>query len=647
MPSLREMHQSLSACEANEESEQEGTSDDEPAIGPRDPSARIKKDRHMSLRQTVRGTCKMMAPFLLDRASRCTAWGLCLALAATLVADTWSQIWYARAIEKYMTAMEKRSADGFYASLLLALMLLALQVPLRMLAEYVSGSFALEWRRHLTHGLLAEYVGHGQAFYRLKFQTVDLDNPDQRIGQDVSDYTQNVMKVLQSVLLAFMLVGGSSGVLISISLKLFVALISFSLGATLLSLKVFGGPLMRVQRKALAREATLRFGLVRVRQNAEAIAFYGGESFEHGRCRQLFADVMRTLYRRLGFFVAYTGFERFSSTFPLLLPPLLMAPMWFSGEITFGTIAEATQLFGKILESSTTIVKQLKKITCLGAQAVRVQELRDALGDIRQGPPEWASDKECTDGSASEASDLEAPLCASGIVLAEVQPDAEGNGAVQLQLLGVTLRAPCSNSLLVSNLSLSLRRGESLLLCGGSGCGKSSLLRAIGGLWSAGSGSILRPANSFFLPQQPYTCVGTLRMNATYPGCLDSEGAAPPSDKDIQHALADVNLAYLLSRHGLDSEVDFDTMLSGGEKQRLGFARLLLRRSVELAILDEATSALDEPNEAELYGLLCRRVPCHLSVGHRPALARFHTQRLILQKLPEGGCRGQVEPIAP
>jgi len=229
----------------------------------------------------------------------------------------------------------------------------------------------------------------------------------------------------------------------------------------------------------------------------------------------------------------------------------------------------------------------------------------------------------------------------------EEKEGEESTGArdILLQLHDIAMHAPHGKSSetartpLVAGLSLALREGESLLISGGSGLGKSSLLRAIAGLWSQGQGVVERcpVSECFFVPQQPYMCLGTLREQATYPGGSDAD------DEEILAALKEVNIGYLVERHGMDTVVDFSTVLSLGEQQRLGFARLSLRRGIRLALVDEGTSALDEENEASLYKFLRSKLSCFISVGHRPQLHRFHTHRLSLRALQHGGCTGTVE----
>eukprot|EP00928_Gymnodinium_smaydae_P026968 TRINITY_DN21009_c0_g1_i2.p2 TRINITY_DN21009_c0_g1~~TRINITY_DN21009_c0_g1_i2.p2 ORF type:complete len:160 (+),score=35.98 TRINITY_DN21009_c0_g1_i2:341-820(+) len=147
------------------------------------------------------------------------------------------------------------------------------------------------------------------------------------------------------------------------------------------------------------------------------------------------------------------------------------------------------------------------------------------------------------------------------------------------------------------------------------------------------------------MPQKPYLCMGSLRENAAYPLSTLPAAGQRPSDEDVEWALGKTNVGYLAARYGLDTPVDFEGVLSGGEKQRLGFARVLLRRSAKFAMLDEATAALDEANESSAYELLRQRIPCYVSVGHRPNLEQFHTHKLLLEPRPRGGCRWSITRI--
>lgn len=162
---------------------------------------------------------------------------------------------------------------------------------------------------------------------------------------------------------------------------------------------------------------------------------------------------------------------------------------------------------------------------------------------------------------------------------------------------------------------------------------------------SGGGSGVIRccpQRETFFLPQETYLCLGTLRENATYP---QEAGGASPRDETIREALVKVNLEYLHDRYGLDKPVDFDAVLSGGERQRLGFARLLLRPNLKFAILDEATSALDRSNQSAMYENLQRHVKGFVSIGHSSSLEAFHTQKLVLERSSEGAAGWRLKSI--
>jgi len=303
----------------------------------------------------------------------------------------------------------------------------------------------------------------------------------------------------------------------------------------------------------------------------------------------------------------------------------------------YEVIAQVNLLFAVLLASLTSLIADLGILASVGAQAARVHHLMKTLDNLQSGRSAdggpYDQGIELREKEAEEANTTQ-------------EPGAEGEGAICLELKDVTLRPPQGGlGVGVSKLSFMLRTGQSLLIRGDSGVGKSSLLRAIGGLWAAGEGSIRRckASNCFFVPQEPYLCLGSLRANALYPR-VGSDGAT--EELPVEQVLHSVNLGHLIGRHGLDTEVPLDTTLSGGEKQRLGMARLLLRPAgLQLALLDEATSALDSNNEAALYTLLRDKVRCHASVAHGESLDRFHTQRLWLRRSESGAAAGYIEEI--
>lgn len=491
-------------------------------------------------------------------------------------------------------------------------------------------------------GLLGAYINNNQAFYRLKEQGKDIDNPDQRIGQDVGAFTGCVIGLITNLAQALLVIITMSFILYEMSSALFWYMIIGSLAMTIVSFVCFGAPLMRIQRVALAREATLRFSLVRIRENAESIAFYQGAPFEKMRCMEFFTKVLHIQYRHLAVFMAFHGFQSaVFMAFPFL-PPLIMAPLYFDDKISFGDIQKANMLFSMLMHSMTSVAAQLEPISNLGAQAVRVSQLQERLVSMDKLKQDGL-DTDSEESDASDNEDLRAIELREMVEVAQSPP--LGGNRDCLRLSNVTLQPPNSSTALITDLSFVLSEGQSLMIKGPSGIGKSSLLRAIAGLWARGFGSIERChiSECFFAPQSPYLCVGTLRENALYPR-NKSVGIISEEDTRVRDALNKANIGYIVDRHGLDTEVSWDEVLSGGEKQRLSFARLLLRTGVRFAILDEATSAMDPENELQAYELLRAHVPCFASVGHRPSLENFHTHKLSLEPTKGGGAIGVLSP---
>lgn len=490
----------------------------------------------------------------------------------------------------------------------------------------------------MTRKLLSGYIDSNQVYYRMKSPGCEVDNPDQRIGQDVGEFTLSMVKLLSTVVGSSMKVFIMSGILIAISTDLFLYMSTGSFVFTVVFLKLFGGHLMRLTRLVLAQEATFRFALIRIREHAESIAFYQGAPYELTRCVQIFTKLMHTHYRRLAVFIVFTGSQKSITTCAHFMPTLILGPRILRGELSVGAIAQANMLFGIVLGSLTALVADLTTIASLGAQSVRIEQLRRTFLDMQVKRDDASCDVHSGSISLTELPD-------HGDHQVAPAENCEADGKLCLQLDCVTLMPPLCSTPLVSGLTCTLHSGESLLLCGESGIGKSSLLRAIGGLWACGKGAITRCAaqRSFFLPQQPYLCLGTLRDNVEYPRApAKSEIAKLDGTLAIAEALEAVGLGYLVTRHGLDAEVDFENVLSGGEKQRMGFARLALQDGLQFAMLDESTSALDAKNEEMAYQLLAQKTQCYISVGHRAVLTKFHTHKMLLERQPSGVCEGTL-----
>ena len=494
----------------------------------------------------------------------------------------------------FMTALAEKNLPAFNKNLLIYLGVFVVATPVSVFYSFVRKHLGINWRLWLTNHFLERYF-RNRAYYRINDDKA-IDNPDQRISQDISSFTVTSLGFLSILFFSLVQLISFIGILWSISITLVLVLLAYAAVGTVVTL-FFGKRLINLNFQQLRKEADLRYGLVHVRDNAESIAFFRGEQREKGQVTQRLLSAIGNLRfligweRNLGFFTK--GYEYVI----LILPIVVMAPMYFAGQIKFGVVTQAEGAFVQVLSALSVIVMQFEQLSNFVAGITRLETFSTALE---------SDTKEKTE---------ERPRIAS----------AEES---HLALEHVTLMTPDYHQTLVRDVSLEAPEGKGLLIIGHSGVGKSSLLRAVAGLWDAGEGRIARPPlkEMLFLPQRPYMVLGSLREQLLYPQ-VDQE----VSDAELTAVLKRVNLADLPERvGGLDAELDWGHLLSLGEQQRLAFARLLLTKP-GYAILDEATSALDGPNEALLYRELQNAGTTYISVGHRPSLPAYHDQVLELQ----------------
>jgi vitamin B12/bleomycin/antimicrobial peptide transport system ATP-binding/permease protein len=492
-----------------------------------------------------------------------------------------------------ISALSAQDEARFWQTIAIFAGVLVVYAPLFAGYAYLRDRLGLQWRNWLTNHLMDRYF-ENRAFYELNHSIADIDNPDQRIAEDVKSFTQESLTLLLAVIDSFLAIAAFGGVLWNISKPLLLFLALYAFIGTLTTVGIFGRRLVQLNFDQLKKEADFRFGLVRVRENAEAIAFYQGEAREStqlkGRFSEAFENYKRLIFWQLNLNILSNAYE----FIPFILPAIVVAPSIFAGELEVGKVSEAQGAFIRVFFSLNLVVARFDSLTTFGAGVKRLFAFAEAL----------------------EQPTIEAE---TETIRTEI--------VSELALDEMTLQTPDRKRTLVEQLSVQLAPGEGLLVRGPSGCGKSSMLRAIAGLWRTGSGKVLRPPLSemLFLPQRPYMILGTLRDQLLYPK-LDLE----IDEKQLKMVLVQVNLSNLHERHGgFDTEQDWAEVLSLGEQQRLIFARLLLNQPAYV-ILDEATSALDIHNEALLYEQLQSSDITFLSVGHRPTLNRYHSSILSL-----------------
>ena len=536
------------------------------------------------------------------------AGGLLLLIAVFLLGYTGLSVVLNNKRGVLISALSAKDESRFWETVLVFIAVLVAYAPLMAGYDYLQKRLGLEWRRWLTGRFVGDYFSD-RAFYDIQQFQPDIDNPDQRIAEDVKNFTQQSLALLLVVVSSVLQVIAFSGVLWGISKNLVGFLVLYALLGPLVTVVIFGQPLVRLNFEQLKREATFRFSLVRIRENAEAIAFYRGEAQEasqvNNRFMAAFDNFKKLIVWELNLNVLTNAYE----FIPFVLPAIVVAPAVFSGDLEVGKVSEAQGAFMRVFFSLNVVVARFSELTSFGAGIDRLYSFAEALNHVESEPAE---------PPATEA---------EGTPAAVDHPTITVETSASLGLKDFTLQTPNYQRTLVENLSIDIPDQTGLLIVGPSGCGKSSLLRAIAGLWQSGSGTIHRPDldDILFLPQKPYMILGTLRDQLLYPNPNQTV-----DDAGLQAALEKVNLADLAERFGgFDAVEEWGDVLSLGEQQRLTFARILLNRP-DFAILDEATSALDLANEAKLYDHLRHIGTTFVSVGHRESLSDYHQNTLEL-----------------
>jgi putative ATP-binding cassette transporter len=528
-----------------------------------------------------------------------------LNLAASYAMNVWNR--------EIFDALEKRDGSTVLFLSMLYFPLLAASVCLVVGQVYARMTTQRAWRRWLTHHLLDRWLVNGR-YYQLHLVHGDHQNPEYRIADDIRLATDSPVDFVTGITAAVLsaatfiavlwTIGGSlsfslGGVEITIPGFLVVAAVLYAVLASG-SMVFIGRRFVTVSENKNQAEAELRYVLTRLSENGESIAVLGGEDEERAAVDQSLSGVLRR-WRDICFQTMRTTFvSQTSSYIAPVLPVILCAPKFLDGSMTLGQVMQAASAFTIVQAAFNWLVDNYPRLADWTASARRVSSLMVSLDNLERA--------EEGDGVGRIERDTPA-----------------ADAALRLRDLSVTLD---DGTEVVKDAEVAIAPGERVLLAGESGTGKSTLVRAIAGLWPWGEGSVeVAPgAKMLLLPQRAYVPVGSLRRAATYPDPADSK-----PDADITRALKLVGLGHLVDR--LDEEAPWDRTLSGGEKQRLAFARILLHEP-EIIVLDEATSALDPASQDKLMELLTKELGATtiVSVGHRPELEAFHNRKVVLER---------------
>nr|WP_281411470.1 ABC transporter ATP-binding protein/permease [Enterovirga sp. DB1703] len=536
------------------------------------------------------------------------AWGLTAAVFALVLLNVGVALLINRWNKFFFDALEQKDVGSVTLGVGIVLGLALAAAAVAVLLVHARMRLQLGWRRWLTHRLIDRWLAE-RRFYQLTIVGGEGAHPEFRIADDVRLAVEPLVDFAIGLANAVLAAGAFFGVLWVVGGALQVGpvvipgymVVSAVVYAALTSAAMIlvGRPLIRGVERKNAGEAQLRYELTRVRESAENIALIGGDDDERERLKETFAELARRWLRVIARQAHMTWISNANSVLAPVVPLLLGAPKYLQGELSLGELMQIATAFTQAQIALNWLIDNAIRLAETLASAQRVVELSQAMDALDATIGRGGPDETIVLGFSPDDAIHIADLCIK-----------QQNGVV-----------------MVEGASTTIQKGEKVLVRGDSGTGKSTLIRAMAGLWPWGSGTILRPrrASVTFMPQRPYLPLGTLRHALLYPH--PDDGRVP--DDRLRDALARCGLSHMADR--LDAEENWDAILSGGEKQRLAFARLLVHPP-DIVIMDEATSALDEVSQARMMEFFSNELAAVtlLSVGHRPGLEHYHDREIHL-----------------
>jgi putative ATP-binding cassette transporter len=567
------------------------------------------------LSQLLRNTWWLTRPYFTSE-DRWAAIGLLVLLIGLNLGSVYLNVLFTEWNNLFYTALQKKDWPVFIHQLLRFSWLAALFIIAAVYQVYFNQMLQIRWRKWLTRRYLDLWLDR-RAYYRMQLANGTTDNPDQRISDDLRLFVGQTLTLSLGLLSAvvtlvsflgmlWFLSGAFSFTLFGRQMTIPGYMVWFALGYAVVGTwltNLVGRKLIRLNFDQQRYEADFRFSLVRVRENADAIALDGGEPNEKRGLLERFTSVVGNWWAIMRAQKQLTWLTAGYNQIAIIFPFVVASPGYFSGKFELGILMQTASAFGQVQASLSYIVNSYTDLAAWAAVIDRLSQFHETTETANAGEG----------GIAVKRSDR------PGVTLDDLAIDLPG-------------RAP-----LLAAPHLDFAAGRSVLVTGPSGSGKSTLFRAIAGIWPYGSGTVRIPAGArvMFLPQRPYLPVGTLRDVLTYP-----QASEAVTDDRLGDILRLCRLPQLAGR--LDESRHWALTLSPGEQQRVAFARVFLQRP-DWLFVDEATAQLDEATERELYDRLAHELPrtTVVSIGHRSTLHAFHADHLAIEARP-GECRAQL-----
>lgn len=544
-----------------------------------------------------RNLWRLISPYWRSE-EKWTAYLFLFAVVALALAMVYLSVLFNDWNRDFYNALENKNFLDFKDQLWRFSVLAFIFIAVAIYKIYLTQGLEIRWRNWMTKQYMNNWLDK-QAYYRIE-QNRTSDNPDQRIAEDLKFLTGGSLSLSLGLLSSVVTLVSFVGILWSVSGPISFMLnnkewtipgymVWFALayaGCGSLLVAWIGKPLVMQNFNQQRYEADFRYGLIRIRENSEAVALYRGENQEKSQLDIQFTSIRKNWWEIMKTTKRLNIASTFYSQFAVIFPFLVGAPRYFSGAITLGGLMQISSAFGQVQSALSWFIDAFGQLAEWKASVNRLAGFHDAIFTAREQQ--------------------------KGISVIR-----NNVGAILFEKTTISL----PNGTNISHeFDAIIRPGQRILLTGPSGCGKSTLFRAIADIWPYGAGVIEIPATMelLFLPQRSYLPIGSLRSAINYPSGVDAY-----TDKAIQHYLNLCRLPHLMD--WLDVQDNWSQRLSPGEQQRLAFVRALLNKP-DVLFLDEASSALDEDTEKTMYELILAELPdaAIISIAHRPIVAKYH-----------------------